>query len=616
MTNESINNLEQKILAASQLMRSVGLSTLDYTEHLIYFLFLKWLDTQEQEQEIKNPSYRTRLGDSRWRFGRWIKRQNDLSSFIGQELFPHLASIQDYPNFDNSDIRAIFSNVYLLLRDPAALHDVLALVRDIDIETFEQLGDVYSLLLSRMATEAGQGVEHLTSHQLIRLMVELSDPQPGQRIYDPACGTGSLLVGALRHIRERDDIISFNKSIYGQEISSRIHHLAIINIILHGGNAQNIHCENALSTQAKPSEQYDLILCHVPSGPLVRSSQSVELLPVRTNNLESLFLQHVMLNLKDGGRAVLLVPESLLFLEHAEQEIRKWLISDFVVEGVISLPPGAIPPYNSGKSNILVFRKSAIRKSRRVWFFEVRPDENGSPLLENVYSSWHSKQSGSQTWFADLDTIANTEYVLSVNRYRPSQAQKGQFLWVPLGDLLARARRVVELNDDKIYCRITVRQRGGGIEERDKVYGHQIQTKRGQQQVRTQDVIVARIDAKMGAFAVVSSRFNGAIVSPSYFLYELRPAAPVIADYLALLFEYPFLTNEIQSYVRGSTNQASIQAEDFLKLSIPLPPIEEQQRMAKQIYEIANEIEIAQGRAASIREEFGKQLFEFVARSK
>ena len=627
MAEGTIQELQRKVWDAANLMRSAGLNTLDYIEHFTYFLFLKLLDDQERQREQADPTYRTRLGDDRWRFYYWVQDEPDLPGFISQQLFPHLARTPDRPGVDNSDLRMIFADAYLLLREPEALRRVLGIVQTINLEdyVFDIKGQVYEFLLAKMANEAGQLGQFFTPRHLIDLMVSLVNLQVGETVYDPASGTGGFLIRAYQHLHDvliRDDPDNTEKwyflrqeTIYGRELSPRAHKLGVMNMILHGDGHSHLTCGDSLSSSAQEPDRYDVILTNPPFGSVTVPRQDLADFPERTRNPESLFLQHIMLNLKPGGRAAMIVPEGLLFRGGTERKIRQRLLKDFVVEAVISLPSGIFLPYTSAKADILVFRKSS--PTQQVWFFDVRNDGfeltaarrpiPGRNDLDVLREQWATKPETDQSWRVDVERIVQTKYVLSANRYGPRRVQTGRYPWVGLSELLRYHKEWITIADDELYKRVTVRLHGGDIVLRDTVYGRQLRTKR-QQVARAGQVLVAEIDAKSGAFGVVPPELDGAIVSSHYFLYDVV-SNNVLTEYLDLALRHKSLEEEIQSYVRGSTNYASIRPDDFLALSIPLPPMEKQQEIVVRLQEAKTAADEAIKRAEDVRRKAELDIF-------
>ncbi len=627
MNNDIPEEVRRKITETAHSMRSAGLNTLDYIEHFGYFLYLKLLDEQEHQQEKADPTYQTRLGDDKWRFHHWVQREHDLPSFV-RELFRHLGRLPSRPGVENWGIRTIFYGTYPLLRDPERLRQLLDVVQMVSLQEHgdDIGGRVFDFLLSNMARDSEELAQSFTQRHLVDLMVRLVDPQLGKKIYDPTSGTGGFLVRSYEHLRDKlspDDPdyeeklhLLQQKTIYGREINLRVHKLGVMNMLLHGDGHNQLLRGNSLDEASQMSPLFDFIFANPPFGSIPLLEQESANFPVSARSAELLFIQHVMLQLAPGGRAAIVVPESTLFRGGQDQEVRELLLRDCSVEAVISLPPSTFLPYTSVKPSIVIFRKGGPTK--RVWFFEVRNNGvertasrhpiPGNDDLDVLIELWDTKPETNQSWWADLDHIAQMDYALSASRYRSSQIESGPYRWVRLGELLSHCREIITIVDDKLYKRIKVKSQSEGVELRDEVYGYEIRTK-AQQKARGGQVVVSAIGAKDGAYGVIPAELDGAIVSTNYHLYEIV-SRNVLAEYIAFALSHKSIREQLQPYVRGLTRRARVNAQDFLDLRIPLPPIERQQTVVARLEEVKSEVEQALQRSQEVRQEIKSEIFE------
>lgn len=188
---------------------------------------------------------------------------------------------------------------------------------------------------------------------------------------------------------------------------------------------------------------------------------------------------------------------------------------------------------------------------------------------------------------------------------------KSGWTWGLLGDAASLVRRWTQLEDDVSYKRVTVQLHGRGIGLRDEVTGREVRTKK-QQIIRGGDLLVAEIDAKMGAFGLVPSSLDGAVVSSHYFTFEVNPDV-LDPGYLSLLITVGYLTHQIQSDVRGSLNYAAIRPHHVLAIAIPLPTLLEQKELAHraEIARAAKQVALEQMQAL---DDFPKVLFHHAFR--
>jgi type I restriction enzyme S subunit len=156
--------------------------------------------------------------------------------------------------------------------------------------------------------------------------------------------------------------------------------------------------------------------------------------------------------------------------------------------------------------------------------------------------------------------------------------------WMKLGDVLTYRQEFFTIDDDTEYQLVTVKLHGRGIVPREKLRGSQIKTKQ-QQSIRSNQLLVAEIDAKLGGFGIVPRELEGSIVSGHYFLYDID-ADKVLPEFVECFIASGVLTEEVQQYVQGSTNYAAIRAYHVLEIWMPVPPKDQQAKFAQQLKEV------------------------------
>ena len=259
-----------------------------------------------------------------------------------------------------------------------------AWVNQIDLGTPE--GRVFAALLfddglrTVMATQGRLVGEFATPQHVAALMLELADPEPGDRVYDPCFGFGELLVGAARRLRlaaraasPRDWANVQTAGIFGVEIEPLSYAIGLCRTLLAGIDGPGLELTDALKRplpRNRTVDGFDCILATPPWGArTTRPSSGQYQFPTR--NSETLFLQHVMANLRPGGRAVVALPEVSLFRLGSDREVRKALASDYSIDGVVSLPAGAFAPWTGIAASLVVFRRAARRSAVR--FVSISP---------------------------------------------------------------------------------------------------------------------------------------------------------------------------------------------------------------------------------------------------
>ena len=231
-----------------------------------------------------------------------------------------------------------------------------------------------------MTTQGKLVGEFATPQHVAALMLELADPEPGQRVYDPCFGFGELLVGAARRLRAaaraaspREWVDVQYAGIFGVEIDPLSYAVGLCRTLLAGIDGPGLELTDALKRpppRSRSGDGFDCILATPPwGGRRTRSSPGQFRFPSR--NSETLFLQHVMANLRPGGRAVVALPEISLFRLGSDREVRKALASEYSIDGVVSLPAGAFAPWTGISASLVVFRRAARRSAVR--FVSISP---------------------------------------------------------------------------------------------------------------------------------------------------------------------------------------------------------------------------------------------------
>jgi type I restriction enzyme M protein len=323
----------------------------------------------------------------------------DMLAVVGEHLFPYLRTdlARQLGNGDSTYAHHM-KDARFTVPTPALLAKVVDLLDHVPMEERDTKGDVYEYMLAKIAT-AGQNGQFRTPRHVIRLMVELTAPQPTDVICDPACGTAGFLVAAGEYLRERHP-----KLLHDKKLSERFHHrmfhgfdfdntmlrIGSMNMLLHGVESPDIRYRDSLAQDhAGEEEKCTLVLANPPfAGSLDYENTAKDLLQiVKTKKTELLFLALFLRLLKPGGRAAVIVPDGVLFgSSKAHKELRRILVEDQKLDAVVSLPGGAFKPYAGVSTAILLFTKTNSGGTDSVWFYDVEADgwsldDKRTPLL-------------------------------------------------------------------------------------------------------------------------------------------------------------------------------------------------------------------------------------------
>ncbi|MCY4362068.1 MAG: class I SAM-dependent DNA methyltransferase [Gammaproteobacteria bacterium] len=405
-----------------------------YIEQISYLIFLKLLDEEEQDRELRVrlraasgnakllfPQQAERYRWSKWRF----MSGPELRDFIRDEVFPYLASIAK----DEPEVAEYFRDAVLEIVDPNVLKQV---VDEIDTFEFRKLGpdvkgDIFEYLLTHLGQSSLNG-QFRTPRQIRSFMVEMVDPELGDSVFDPACGTAGFLIDTVDYLlakysetvqeypiygedwlekrgqtlaearKEIPNLQTYRKgtgekipdwsmleaSIFGVDVSRQMMRISMMNLILHSVRRARLKRGNSLSdhgglTEEDLSRRYKVILSNPPfAGQIPKDSIRSDLY-TSSRKSELLFLGLMMEHLAPGGRCAVVVPEGLLFgSTSAHKNLRKKLVEDFALLAVVSLPAGVFRPYAGVKTSVLVFCKpqngGKIEKAEKIWFYEVCND--------------------------------------------------------------------------------------------------------------------------------------------------------------------------------------------------------------------------------------------------
>lgn len=405
-----------------------------YIEQISYLIYLKLLDEEESNRELRDRldagNGKRLFPDQAERF-RWMKWRffsgNKLRDFIRDEVFPYMASLVK----DEPQVAEYFRDAVLEITDPNVLKEV---VDELDTIDFRKLGpdvkgEIFEYLLTHLGQSALNG-QFRTPRQIRAFMVAMVDPDIGDTINDPACGTAGFLIDTVDHLLAKysekpqeipiygedwlekrgqnleeakktiPNLQTYRKgageripdwgileaSIYGTDVSRQMMRISMMNLVLHGISKARLKRANVLSEIGGLSEddlnqRYKVILSNPPFAGVLPKESIRQDLPTSSKKSELLFLALMMETMAPGGRCAVVVPEGALFGSTlAHKSLRQKLVQDFEILAVVSLPAGVFKPYAGVKTSVLVFRKpiSAPKKDKaateKIWFYDVKND--------------------------------------------------------------------------------------------------------------------------------------------------------------------------------------------------------------------------------------------------
>ncbi len=495
---------------------SSGISNpLTAIEQITYLLFMKRLDEldhkRQDEGETSGEKYISKFAGT-WippeernrpvaeqhpidkRTLRWSEfkklQPEEMLQHMRDKVFPFLKDLNGAEsNFTHHMKNAVFiiPKSALLVEAVKAIDEIFEMMKRDSQEkgqAFQDIqGDVYEFLLSEIAT-AGKNGQFRTPRHIIKLMADLVQPQLGQRIADPACGTGGFLLGAYQYILtqlslsqnlKRDNSkgsthdedgffrtsvtaaltkkarILLQESLYGYDIDATMVRLGLMNLMMHGIDEPHIDYQDTLSKSYSEETKYDIVLANPPFTGSIDRGDINENLKLSTTKTELLFVENIYRLLKKGGTACVIVPQGVLFGSgKAFKELRQTLVERCDLKAVITLPSGVFKPYAGVSTAILLFSKvfgpgDKISKPATdyVWFYEMSSDGyslddkrnklEGYGDLQDIIQKYHSRDEASDTdrtakcFMVPRIDIEAENYDLSLSRYKEEIFEEVQY---------------------------------------------------------------------------------------------------------------------------------------------------------------------------------------------
>lgn len=441
---------------------------------LVWMLFLKIFDDSEQEKEMLEDKYRSPIPEHlRWR--NWAADPEGitgeaLQDFVNNDLFKTLKDLPADRDRRAFIVRSVFEDAYNYMKSGTLMRQVINKLNEINFNSLkdrQHLGDIYEQIL-RDLQSAGNAGEYYTPRAVTQFMVDMVDPQLGERVLDPACGTGGFLTCAIEHVRKKyarsvEDEALLQRSISGVEKKPLPHLLCVTNMLLHRIEqpSQILH-DNTLARPLRDytqADRVDVIITNPPFGGMEEDGIETNFpAAYRTRETADLFLVLLMHLLKDGGRGALVLPDGTLFGEGVKTRIKEKLLDECNLHTIVRLPNGVFNPYTGIKTNLLFFTKG--EPTKEIWYYEhpypegVKSYNKTKPIrieeFELEKSWWNKREESELAWRVPLEQIKASNYNLDVkNPNRIDDAHRDP------EELLAEYRQLI---DEAAAIRNTLKQ--------------------------------------------------------------------------------------------------------------------------------------------------------------
>ena len=403
-----------------------------YIEQIAWLLFLKAFDYKEQEWELEDDYVPVIPEQYRWR--NWAE---DDEGITGDALIEHVENMfRTLRNLDVSDgdprkflVRDVMEGVNNFMKSGTLLRQVINKINaDInfdEVKTAHLFNGIYESMLKDLQS-AGKAGEFYTPRPVTKFIVDMVNPQLGEIVLDPACGTGGFLTSVIDRfdIKTADEYRTLQKTIRGIEKKPFPFLLCVTNLIAHGIDVPLIRHDNTLRTPTTDyslADKVDVIVTNPPFGGAEEKaiSQSV---PAELRNTETadLFLVHIMALLKDGGRCGMVLPDGFLFGTGVKAAIKKKLLEENNLHTIVRLPKDVFAPYTNINTNLLFFTKG--KPTQGIWFYRLEMPQGykhfskTKPMLYEHFAPvrawWNNRRESDVSQYVPVEDIVAVEYNL------------------------------------------------------------------------------------------------------------------------------------------------------------------------------------------------------------
>lgn len=353
---------------ANNFLREEGFKAgMDRFSEFSNILFLKLLGEIEDLKDERGEKF---LVNKDFRWNHWKnKKGSELLSFVNDTVLREMGKI-----YQDSDI---FTP--LAIKNPVILERIIDKLEPLNLINIDSdiKGDAFEYFLQKSTTTKNDLGEYFTPRHIVKTMVKLINPQIGEKIYDPFCGTGGMLIESFKHISNNMARTETNwdrlkrESVFGNEITNT-ERITKMNMILIGDGHSGIQQKNSLKNPVE--DQYDAVITNMPYS---QKTEYGSLYDLPSNNGDSVCIQHCIKAINkdsDNGRMAIIVPEGFLFRKDM-QETREYLLDRCYLKSIISLPQGVFLPYTGVKTNILYCTDiKKKKKQEKFWYFDVKND--------------------------------------------------------------------------------------------------------------------------------------------------------------------------------------------------------------------------------------------------
>lgn len=406
-------------------------------EQLGWMLFLKIFCDKDKELEVLNDDYVSPI-PAEYQWDSWASDDegmtgDELQEFVDRKLFPALRNIDiSTGNKRAVLVREVFDGNNNYMKSGINIRKVLNKLNEIDFNKAKDrhaFGDMYEAILKDLQS-AGKSGEFYTPRAITQFITDVVNPQLGERILDPACGTAGYLTSAIEHLKTQATSVEqrqqIQENIIGWEYKPLPYLLATTNLILHDIELPNITYRDSLDqplSEYKEKDRVNVILANPPFGGIVANNNENNFPQnYRTKESADLFLILMIHLLKQNGRAGIVLPDGSLTGEGVKQRVRQKLLEECNLHTIVRLPNSVFQPYATVATNLLFFDKGT--PTTAIWYYEHRLPEGQKAYsktktiqlkeLNPIKVWWTDRQESEICWKVDIETLKARNFDLDI----------------------------------------------------------------------------------------------------------------------------------------------------------------------------------------------------------
>ncbi|WFN35242.1 type I restriction-modification system subunit M [Methanogenium sp. S4BF] len=446
------------------------LQSIEQMSYLIFMKRLEDMDVVEQNRARARDIAYTSIfeGQDECRWSNWKHYPAEqMLVHVRDVVFPFIKNLH---NGEKTLFARQMRDAVFIIPKPSLLQEAVAIIDEMDItaQNRDTQGDIYEYLLSQLST-AGKNGQFRTPRHIIRMMVELVEPDVNDRICDPACGTAGFLINAYEYIIRKytspdmlevdsegeyhnligDNITEqrhweklWSDTFYGYDFDSTMARISLMNMMLHGIKAPKIEQKDTLSKLYNEEERYSVVLANPPFKGSIDKSDINDSLSLSTTKTELLFVERMIHLLTIGGRCAVIVPDGVMFgSSRAHKKLRQMLLEENQVEGIVSMPSGVFRPYAGVSTAVLIFAKGGT--TEKVWFYDMEADGfslddkrtliDGKGDIPDIIERFRSRRDEvpedrkGKCFYVPYDEVKENNYDLSISRYKEIEYEEIEY---------------------------------------------------------------------------------------------------------------------------------------------------------------------------------------------